>query len=289
MSQLELGSWESRPYGQKARGLVTVGKQAVRVCVRTPQPETPQTGLTYVLAPGWTGDGNNMRFAAIEAVHHGHTAVTLAHTNKGVSKTMAKNADDVAAVLDAAPKQTGLAVIGHSMGGATAILALLKTDRQIERATFVAPVKHLREEYYTRSNIRHSLWDALHEQRSLEGDELTAKAIGASTLRHCLRRPRAVVAEFFALIGGSLHDEVRRLKEPSDAPYLRIAYGDADGLFPAYAMEHSIEDLPYDERVLYKGGHCRVNYDPALARILLDLDDPLGPSTPEAETSLLAV
>lgn len=273
MSEFKLGNWETRPYGLRAKGVVTFGNLTVPICVRKPEYHVPQSGTAYVLAPGWTNPHTAMRFSAIAAVNHGHTAVSLNHTNKGASAALQKNADDIAAVLDAMPNDMELAVIGHSMGGATAIMALGQTDRQVQRATVVAPARHLLEHYYTTGNIARQIWEARREPRSLEGDIQTARVLGSTTLRHILQRPLAVGAEFFALMRGSVHDELRALKAYPDAPYLRIAYGDTDGLFPAFAMEDSIKDLPYDDRIRYEGGHCRVNYDPALAETLLTLDD----------------
>ncbi|HSX15346.1 MAG TPA: hypothetical protein VLF40_01015 [Candidatus Saccharimonadales bacterium] len=268
MSQFELGESQSRPYGIRRTGAVTYAKAAVEVYVREPGEDIEPSGITWVLAPGLTEDPAALRLAAIEATKLGHKAVILAHLTKGIFNALDNNANDVAAVVDALPSDTEVAIMGHSKGGATAIRGARRARRPVRQITTVAPAHHLLERFYTRENILHGIWDARHEPLSLEGDSLTAKAIKTSTAKHCLRRPLAVGAEFLALIRGSVHDEVHALKSESNNTYLLIAYGDDDRLYPLRAMEESIVDLPYDDQMCYEGGHCRINYDADFARML---------------------
>jgi pimeloyl-ACP methyl ester carboxylesterase len=269
---LWLGGEHERSYGIRQEGWVLTEDTATPITLRTPYDSSDSL---LVLANGWTGDLNSMRTPAIEAVRAGHNAVTFGYSNTGTRAALEENAKEMATVMKAMPHKWEQSVMGLSMGGRVAIMAMRRPDvpRQ-NSATLVASAGFLPRNPSLRETIQHL---------SAEGAELavhslirplTAAKVGYSAARHVVRRPWAVGAEIMELTHGSVHDDVLALKELPDAPDLHFAYGDRDKLIPPDVQEEGIVDMPFDTVWRYPGGHTALVFRPVIARRLLGVDTP---------------
>jgi pimeloyl-ACP methyl ester carboxylesterase len=264
MTKLEIGDWQQRPYGERAKGVATVGSHSVRFTVR--RPRNGQTeGLHYVLPNGWTAGKNSMRLTALSAVTHGNTAYTFDYTNRSLHHALDRNVSDAATIVEALPEDARVGMVGLSMGGAVTTHVIDRLGNRVEHATLVASGKYLKPEFYAGKLIlkhaaSHSADALLHHGKLTDGVRL----LGTGAL-NCAERYRAVLGEIWDLTHGNVHDELRRIKGQSDAPVMHFAYGSHDKLLPAYAQLQSIEGLPFDEVWEYQGGHNRLATDPGLA------------------------
>jgi pimeloyl-ACP methyl ester carboxylesterase len=272
MKKLALDKWERRPYGEKTDGSVSVNGRSVNITVRRPLQETTDS-LLYVMANGWTAGKNSMRVPAHEAAKHGHTAVTFRYTNTHAKGALEENVRDMSAVMDALPSYVRRGAIGLSMGGAVVTMAMDRLDHEIERATLVAPGKYLHPDYYSpRIILQHMLSEPAEalQFRGRWGDGLRLLGTGAI---NCLQRPQAVRAELRELLDGNVHQELIRVKQRPDAPFIRFMYGLNDRLLPAFAQLESVAGLPFDDIRPFEGEHARLAYDPTLANQIFSLDE----------------
>ena len=270
MKKLEVGNWHQRPYGERADGVATVGTHAVRVTVRRPSHHS-EAGQHIVMANGWTTSKSSMRQAAVEAARHGHTSYTFDYTNTHRRHALDHNATDLTTVIEALPKASHLRLLGLSMGGAVATVALDRLGNTVEQADLVAPGRYLLPEYYSpreviRHVVSHSTESIAHRGRLRDDVRLLRASLG-----NCAHRPFAVLGEFLELVDGNVHEELRRVKSQTDAPVVNFRYGLRDKLLPAHAQLASIEGLPFDAVISYDEGHDWLARSPALAHKIFDL------------------
>jgi pimeloyl-ACP methyl ester carboxylesterase len=269
MKKLEIGDWQQRPYGERARGVARVGSHAIRFTVRRPDNQT-DTGMQYVLVNGWTTGKNSMRQAAMEAARHGHTAYTFDYTNTHRRDALGHNATDLTTMIEAMPRHARIGLIGLSMGGAVATVAMNRVGHKVDEATLVASGRYLLPEFYSKRQIvrhliSHSAESVLHHGRFTDDMHL----LGTSVI-NCAKRGPAVIGEFLELVDGDVHEELRSIKSQSNAPLVQFWYGSGDRLLPAEAQLASIQDLPFDQIIEYRGGHDLLARSPALAHSIFE-------------------
>jgi pimeloyl-ACP methyl ester carboxylesterase len=267
-----LDKWHKRPYGWRAEGFVETDNDKIKVTVRRPGKDVPESGKAYVLANGWTAGKNSMRIPAIQAARFGHRATTLEYSNTGTAAALRGNVRDVAAVIDAQPEDLKRAAMGLSMGGAVVTMAMLEARSRIEVATLVASGKYINAEHYSKLRILRRFIAEAGEIAQVGRNPVQAAYLGMTSAGNCARRPWAVGAELTELLEGTVHGELRTVKAMQDAPYVRFAFGLGDKLLPAFAQASSVEGLPFDEVLPYEGGHARLAYDPTLSAQFFEKD-----------------
>lgn len=270
---MTIGPWKAREYGERADGLVTATDRKIRVTLRRPGRQDDNDHY-YVMANGWTAGKSSMRTPALAAVASGNTAVTFEYTNTSAKGALASNVEDLTRVIEALPRNSRHSAIGLSMGGAVLTMALESTGDRIDKATLVAPGRFLQTDYYTPRVIGERLIAETLEIKQLRGNLRSGLHLLGGGIVNCARRPQAIRAELRELLSGNVHEELRRVKQQSNAPFIRFMYGLQDELLPAYAQIESIQGLPFDEVVAYEGGHARLAYDQTLSHEILELDHP---------------
>lgn len=273
METMAIGPWKARTYGERADGIVRAGDRQVRVTLRR-QVQAPEDEHYYIMANGWTAGKSSMRTPALAAVAMGNTAVTFEYTNTKAKEALASNVEDLTRVIEALPARSKHSAIGLSMGGAVLTMAMEAVGDQVDKATLVAPGRFLRSDYYTPRVIGERLLAESLEIKNLRGNLRSGLHLLGGGIVNCARRPQAIRAEFLELLSGNVHDELVRVKQQSDSPFVRFMYGLQDELLPAYAQVESISGLPFDDVVAYEGGHARLAYDPTLSYDILELDNP---------------
>ncbi len=263
MSELHEGAWHKRPYGWRADGVVEAQDHNIHVTVRKPDGEP--SGETVILENGWTAGKNSMRVPAIVATQFGHRSVTVEYTNTGTQGALESNVEDVVAVVDAEPDEYERVLMGLSMGGSVATLAMRRAMSKIKRADLVAPGKYILPRFYTVGQVGRRFIAEGGEITQIGKHPIRAAALGSASVANCMRRPLAVYGEIKELLNGTVHEDLRAVKAQPDAPFVRFSHGLHDKLLPSYAQVASIEGLPFDDVFGFKGGHARLAYDPSLS------------------------
>jgi hypothetical protein len=284
MNENEL-SWAKRDYGYVAHGVIEAEDRNIDVTLRRPSLFVEESGFCIVMENGWTAGKNSMRVPAIEAAYAGHVAVTFEYTNvSGKDGALEENVDDVTAITKAFGNRYRMGLMGLSMGGAVATLAIesllkdrdaegkKKTTPRIELANIVAPGKYILPHYINKRIITQRFLAETQEVTEMSANPLQAMRIGFTSMMNCLKRPFAVSAELRELTTGTVHDNLRFSKEHPEAPYIRLALPVNDKLLCYDAQKPSVEGLPFDEVIDIPGGHGGLAYRHDISRNIFDLD-----------------
>ena len=272
MNTLHVKSWHNREYGWRATGTVQAKHADIDITVREPREWDESTGLTYVMANGWTAGKASMRLPAIVAAKTGHRAITINYTNTGTTQSLRSNVRDVVSVIDAVSGKSRVSAMGLSMGGAVVTMALKDVGEQLETATLVAPGKYIREDLISRHEIVKRFLAESLEVRDVGRNLKNALFLGAASTANCVQRPLAVVAELTELLQGTVHEDLIEAKSMDHSPYVRFMWGQNDLLLPPFAQDESTKHLPFDERLSYLGGHAMLAYDRSLAEAIFQRD-----------------
>ncbi len=270
--ELVLSREHDRPYGIRQTGWVVTDDKATPITLRRPHDNSESV---VVFVNGWTAALNSMRTPAIEAVRAGHNAVTFGFSNTDTKEALEENAKETASVMRALPKKWEQSVMGLSMGGRVAIMAMLRPEVPDQRsATLVASAGFLPRDPSLHETVQHLYQESSELVSHYLTHPLTVARVGYSAARHVVRRPWAIGAEILELTHGSVHDDVKAIKAKRSAPDIHFAYGDRDRLIPAWAQEEGIIDMPFDSVWKYPGGHTELIVNPRIARQLLSGDYP---------------
>lgn len=271
-AELHLGKRRDTDYGKHYAGVVKTEDHDIPISWRE-----SHTGAdsAYVFATGWLGAKASMRLPAHEAVRAGHAALTFDYTNKSHRQPIERNVNDLAATIDALPKELRRSAIGLSMGGAVLMKALERVNSRVTSATVVASAGFIDNDYSWWKVAEHFGAVAPEQVDIALKHPLKALYFGATTLGNCARRPLAVGAELKGLVHASVHDSVHAIKKARNAPHMRFLYGDGDRLLPAWAQEKAVLKLPFDQVEDYSGGHEELLRRPMLARRIFELDSQL--------------
>ena len=265
-SEMNLGPWQEKPYGQRADGFVESDGRRIPITVREPLGWSGEINGTEVEASGWTARGNSMRHSAIAATAFGNRAITFDYTNTSLAEALESNVADLVSVITAAAQESSrISGTGLSMGGSVFVRALGHIGSMLETVNLVAPGQYVDSSHYSPWGIaRHLLTEGQEFLDVGRSRPLDTFYLGLSGAKNCLRRRLGVIGEIRDLLGHTVHEEHRQAKARPNAPYLRIVKMIDDRLIPYPELSEVADELPFDDRVAARGHHARWAYDLAL-------------------------
>jgi hypothetical protein len=274
MSELKLiQRRERRKHPNRTERLIRSGNKAIEATVFLPD-KPDEAKRVYVQANGLTTNRYSMELPAYRATEYGDIAFTFNYSSNKLSPgAIARNVADCAAVVNAARAEYDLTIsmVGLSMGGEVVLKTAAREDVQDSlmaangirpTVTAVAAAGLTKEGIPIVEGAKRVVAGFLPETGRLLIDHkaktlFVAQACGV----HTLRRSLGVLGEIRDLTGAeNARNDVVLAHESESMPYLRTYNGIRDSLVPFRFQQVGVQDLPFDRRESYDGGHCDIAF-----------------------------
>jgi pimeloyl-ACP methyl ester carboxylesterase len=268
-----------RDYGEGAyyEGIVIVppaGSGEVReievLYWEPPKPDRSKHG--DILLPGWLAGPETMDTAARVATRAGHLVLSPRYTNTSPFHALEANAADAAAVADSIEASLLRNLVGHSMSGAVATMAVEKTHIPVKTVTNLTPAMHILADLDMWIIGTHFAATIPELADLVVKKPLLAWRLGMSCVRNCARRPLGIPGEFIQLTTGTIHDTMNRITDNPDveAPFFHLVLGEEDSLLPKKEQLAGASPLKFNKVSVHDGGHLSPAHDPSVMELTLE-------------------
>jgi pimeloyl-ACP methyl ester carboxylesterase len=272
---------EIRSYGSRSdTSIETDGKD---ICTTIYQSRHPaRASRVYVMANGLTANRYSMHLPSKLAAQNGDIAITFDYRSKSFARgAIERNVNDCADVVEAARAKFGLTVclIGLSMGGEVVLKTAARPDVQENmRAVddFRPSVNAVAAAGLTEEGI--PLLEAIKRAPNIAGETgalmlthlIDAVGIAQACGAHTVRRSLGVIGDVRDLTGGvNARTDVALAANGSAKPLMRTINGLHDGLILKGPQSRGVEDLQFDQKLWYSGGHCALAFNPSLSNLVI--------------------